>query len=126
MLTSSLNSRRTGGRTVLKNLIEMLQMVHDDIAMFFENGQGEEEMEAAGEIVCPKGFPETEDVRPFKFALVPNDQHTEEEEKVGAVGGLEVQVELRIHELDKMVDGEELGAHAGLVTEKVVFLYLLA
>lgn len=111
-------------RTVLKNLVEMLQMVHDDIAMFFKNGQGEEEMEAAGEIICPEGLPETEDVCPFEFALVPYDQHAEEEEKVGAVGGLKMKVELWIHELDEVVDGEELGAHAGLVAEEVVFLLL--
>lgn len=35
-----------------------------------------------------------------------------------------MQVELRIHELDEVVDGEELGAHAGLVAEEVVFLLL--
>lgn len=111
-------------RTVLKNLVEMLQMIHDDITMFFKNGQCEKEMEAAGEIICPKGFPETEDVCPFEFALVPYDQHAEEEEKVCAVGRLEVQVELGVHELDEVVNGEELSAHAGLVAEEVLFLLL--
>lgn len=114
------------GRTVLKNFVEVLQMIHDDIAMLFENGQGEEEMEAAGEIICPERFPETENVRPFEFALVPDNQHAEEKEEVGAVGGLEVQVELGVHELNEVVDGEELGAHAGLVAEEVLFLYSLA
>lgn len=47
-------------------------MIHDDIAMFFEDSQGEEEMKAAGEIVCPEGFPETENVCPFEFAFVPD------------------------------------------------------
>lgn len=113
-------------RTVFENLVEMLQMIHNDIPMFLKNGQGEEEMEAAGEVVCPQGFPETEDVCPFELALVPDEKHAEEEEKVGAVGGLQVQVELGVHELDEVVNREELGAHAGLVAEEVLFLLLLA
>ena len=33
-----------------------------------------------------------------------------------------MQVQLRIHELDEVVEGEQLGAHAGLVTEEISFL----
>lgn len=58
----------------------------------------------------------------MKFALVPDEQHAEEEEEVGGVCGLEVEVEGGVHELDEVVEGEELGAHAGLVAEEVTFL----
>lgn len=34
-----------------------------------------------------------------------------------------MEVELRVHELDEVVNGEELGVHAGLIAEEVLFLY---
>ena len=63
-----------------------------------------------------------ESVSPFKFAFVPNKKHAKEEEKVGGVGRLEVQIEFGIHELNEVVEGKELGTHAGLVAEEVPFL----
>ena len=33
-----------------------------------------------------------------------------------------MEVEGRVHELDEVVEGEELGAHAGLITEEIAFL----
>jgi hypothetical protein len=64
----------------------MLQMVHDDITVFFENGESNEKMEVAGQIVCPKRFPQAEDVPPTELALVPNEQHAEIEKEVSAIG----------------------------------------
>lgn len=98
-------------------------MIHDDVAVLFQNPQGNEQMETARKIVCPERFPETQYVGPFKFPLVPDKEHSEEEEKVGAVRGLQMEVELRVHKLDEVVNGEELGAHAGLIAEEVLFLY---
>ena len=49
---------------------------------------------------------------PFKFALVPHEQHTEEEKEIGGVSGLEVKVEGRIDKLDEVVEGEQLSSHA--------------
>lgn len=82
-------------------------------------------MKVATQEVGPEGFPESEHIYPFEFALVPDEQHTEEEEKVGRVGTLEVEVEVRIHELDEVIECEELGTHAGLIAEKVTLLYIL-
>lgn len=83
-----------GRLTVFQNLVKMLQVVHDDITMFLENGQRNEQMEAAGEIICPECLPETKDISPFKLALVPDQQHAEEEKEVGAISGLQMQIEL--------------------------------
>lgn len=33
-----------------------------------------------------------------------------------------MEIEGWVHELDEMVEGQELGAHAGLVTQEVSFL----
>lgn len=76
--------------TVFKDFVKVFQVLHDDVAVFFEDGEGDEEVEAAGEVVGPEGFPEAQDVGPFELALVPDEEHAEEEEKVGRVGGLEV------------------------------------
>jgi hypothetical protein len=70
---------------VFQHLIEMFQVVHYDVAMFLENSECNKKMEAAGEIVRPKGFPQAKCVAPFELALVPNKQHSEKEEKVCAV-----------------------------------------
>ena len=45
-------------------------------------------MKATGKIVRPKDFPEMQHIHPGKLALVPYQQHAEEEKEVGAVGGL--------------------------------------
>ena len=80
-------------------------------------------MEVGGCIVSPEGFPETQDVQPGEFALVPDEQHAEEEEKVCGVDALEVQVEFWVEELDEVVEGSELEAHATLVAKEVAFLW---
>ena len=72
--------------------------------------------------IRPEPLPQAQDIRPLEFTLVPDEQHAEEEEEVGRVGGLEVQVELGVHELDKVVKGEELGTHTGLIAEEVALL----
>lgn len=87
-------------RTVFQNLVEMLQMVHDDVSVLLQDRQCDEQVETAGVVICPQRFPQSKNVPPFKFALVPYQKHTEKEEEIRAVGGLEVKVELRIHELD--------------------------
>lgn len=78
-------------------------MLHDDIAVFFQDGQRDEEVEAAAEPVGPQRLPQTQHVDPFELALVPDEEHAKEEEEVGRVGGLEVEVEFRVHELDEVV-----------------------
>lgn len=60
----------------------------------------------------------------MEFALVPDEQHAEEEEEVGGVCFLEVEVEGWVHELDEVVEGEELSTHAGLITEEVALLVI--
>lgn len=82
-------------------------------------------MKIAAQEVGPEGFPESEHIDPFEFALVPDEQHSEKEEKVGRVGALEVEVEVWIHELDKVIECEELGTHAGLIAEKITLLHIL-
>lgn len=76
-------------------------------------------MELRGEIVRPQALPQTENIRPFKLTLVPDEKHAEEEKEIGRVGGLEVQVEFRIEQLDKMVESSELSPHTSLVTYKI-------
>lgn len=80
-------------------------------------------MEAAGQIVCPLGLPETKNIWPLELPLIPHQQHAEKEEKVGAVGRLEVQIQLRIHQLYQMVKRQQLRTHSGLIPKEVVFLY---
>jgi hypothetical protein len=58
----------------------------------------------------------------MEFPFIPDEEHPEEEKEVGRVGGLEVEVEFGIHELDKVVEGQKLSTHAGLVAEEVSFL----
>lgn len=99
-------------------------MIHNHIAVFLQDAHGHKEMETTGQIVGPQGFPQTEHVGPFKLPLVPDQQHAEKEEEVGAIGGLQVEVELGVHQLHEMVEREELGAHARLVAEEVLFLTL--
>lgn len=70
----------------------MLEMLHDDVSVFFQNGKRDEEVEVAAEEIGPEGFPQAQGVDPFEFALVPDEEHAEKEEKVGGVGGLEVEV----------------------------------
>ena len=51
-------------------------------------------------MVRPQGLPQSEDIGPFKFALVPYEEHTEKEEEVGRVSGLEMKIEGWVHKLD--------------------------
>ena len=69
--------------TVLQHLIKVLQMRHDDISMLFQDGQSNEDVEIAAEVVCPERFPHSQHVVPFKLSLIPYKQHAEEEEEVG-------------------------------------------
>ena len=76
-------------------------------------------MELAAVVVCPEGFPEAKNVCPREFALVPDEEHAEEKEEVGGVCGLEVEVKGWVHQLDELVESEQLIPHAGLVAEEV-------
>lgn len=100
----------------------MLQMLHNYIAVFLKNRKCYEKVKITAQPVGPESFPQTEDIGPFEFALVPDKQHAKEEEKVGGVGGLEVQVEGWIHELDEMIKSKQLSTHAGLVAKEIAFL----
>ena len=64
----------------------MLQVVHDDIPVFFQDRQRNEQVEIAREMVCPQRLPESEDITPVKLTLIPYQKHAEEKEKVRAVG----------------------------------------
>ena len=57
-------------------------------------------MELAAEEIRPEGLPKMQDVGPGELALVPDEQHAEEEEEIGGVSRLEVEVENGIQELD--------------------------
>lgn len=105
--------------TIFQHLIEMQQVDHNDIAMLLQYGEGDEEVEAAAEEVGPEALPQAQDVGPVELALVPDEQHAEEEEEVGAVGGLEVGVQPGVHELDEVVERAQLVPHPGLVAQEV-------
>ena len=81
-------------------------MRHDDIPVLLQNREGDEKMEAAAQVICPEDFPEMKDVRPLEFALVPDQEHAEEEEKVGAVCFLEVLIQLGVHKVNKIVESK--------------------
>ena len=78
-------------------------MRHDDISMLLQNREREEDVEVCAVVVGPQGFPKAQAVGPFHLALVPDEQLAEEEEEICGFGFLEMFVEFRIHELDKMV-----------------------
>lgn len=107
---------------ILEYLVKPAQMLHNHISVFFENGNGDEEVEVCREVVGPEAFPQTQHVQPGELALVPDEQHAEEEEKVCRVDGLEVEVKFWVEQLDEVVQGGELEAHAALVAEEVSFL----
>lgn len=79
-------------------------------------------MELAAQVIGPQHLPQAEDIIPWEFPLIPDEEHAEEEEEVGGVCRLQMCVQLRVHELYKMIEGDKLRAHPGLVTEKVSFL----
>lgn len=97
----------------------MLEVLHNDISVLLENGQSNEEVETTGQVIRPQDLPEVQHVQPRELALVPDEQHAEEEEEVGGISALEVQVKFWVHELDEVVEREKLFTHAALVTEKV-------
>ena len=107
---------------VLEHLVEVPEVRQDGVAVRLEDGAGDEQVEVAREVVGPETLPQAQHVGPGELALVPDEQHAEEEEEVGRVGGLQVQVELRVEELHELVEGGELGAHAGLVAEEIGLL----
>ena len=107
--------------TVFQHLVKVLEVLHDDIAMLFQYGQCNKKVELAALEVGPESLPEAEHICPLKLALIPDKQHSEEEEKVGRVGFFEVEVEGGVHKLDEVVECEKLIAHAGLVAEEVSF-----
>jgi hypothetical protein len=100
----------------------MLQVFHDWRPVLLENSQSDKEVEITAVEIGPETFPQEEHVVPREFPLVPDQQHSEEEEEIRAVRGLEVKIELRVHELDKLVECCELEAHAGLIAEVVALL----
>jgi hypothetical protein len=100
----------------------MLEVCHDDISMPFQYGQSNEDVEVAAIKVGPKSLPEPQDVIPLKLPFVPNQQHAEEEKEIGRIGILEMKIELRIHELHQLIEGEELFSHARLVAKEIPLL----
>jgi hypothetical protein len=102
--------------TILEHFIKVLQMRHDDISVLLQDGKSYEDVKVTTLIVCPQRLPQSKGVGPFELSLVPHKKHAEEEEKVGRVGGLQMEVELRVHELYKVVERRELLAHPGLVS----------
>ena len=82
-------------------------------------------MEVTAQVIGPEGFPESKHIHPFELSLEPNEKHAEEEEEVRGFCGLEVEVELGVHELHEMVKCEELLAHAGLVSKEIPLLVLI-
>jgi hypothetical protein len=97
-------------------------VIHDDISMLFENSQSDKEVKAAAKPIRPERLPESQDVDPHKLSLVPHKQHTKEEEEVCAISSLEMEIELWIHQLNKLVECHELEPHSRLVSEKVPLL----
>ena len=67
-------------------------MLHDYVSVLLQNGQSDEEMELAALEIGPECLPQTKNIRPFKFAFVPHEKHSEEEEEIRRVGGLKVKV----------------------------------
>ena len=108
-----------GIRTIFEHLVKVLQMLHDNVAVLLQDRERDEQVEVGAEVVRPQALPEPQRIGPLELALVPDEQHAEEEEEVGRVGGLEVHVELRVHELHQVVQGEQLRAHPGLVAQEV-------
>src|SRR5690349_14556447 len=97
----------------------MLEVVHDDIPVLLENGHRDEDMIVGAHVIGPEALPEPEHVEPLKLALVPDEEHAEEEEKVGTLGLLEMKVELRVEQLHQLIQRQQLLPHATLVAEKV-------
>ena len=74
--------------TVFQDFVKMFQVVHYHIAVLFQNRQGDEEVEITTELVRPEAFPQAKYVIPYEFALIPDQKHTEKEEKVSAIRAL--------------------------------------
>lgn len=104
---------------IFQHLVKMLQVVHDDIAVLLQDRDRDEEVELRTQVIRPQPLPQSQHVAPFELALVPDEQHAEEEEEIGRVGRLEVEVEGRVEELDELVQRGQLGAHTGLVAHEV-------
>ena len=69
-------------------------------------------MELAAVEIRPETFPQAEHVCPFELTLVPDKKHAEEKEEVGGICGLKMKVECGVHQLDKVVESQQLVSHA--------------
>jgi hypothetical protein len=112
--------------TIFEHFVEMLEMRHDDVSMFLQNCQCNEDVEIATIVISPKRLPESQDIGPFEFSLVPDKEHTEEKEEVCGIGGLEMEIEFRIHNLDEMIECKKLFAHAGLIAKEIALLIIVS
>lgn len=63
-------------------------MRHNDVAMFLQNRQGDEDVKVAAQVIRPETLPESKYVGPFKLPLIPDEKHAEEEKEVGGIGRL--------------------------------------
>ena len=87
-------------------------MTHDDVSVFFENSESNEEMEIATQPIRPKSLPQAKHIRPFEFTFEPDQEHSEEEKEIGGICRLKMKIKSRIHELNKVIKREQLVAHA--------------
>jgi len=80
-------------------------MLHNNIPMLFQNCKRNKQVKLTTHEIRPQAFPKAEYIGPFEFTLVPDEQHAEEEEKVGRIGGLKMQVQRWVHKLNEVVEG---------------------
>lgn len=105
--------------TVFQNLVKVLQMRHDHIAVLLQYRQRHKQVEAAGFVIGPQALPQPQNIHPRELALIPHQQHAEEEEEVRAVRLLQMLPQLGVHKVHQLVERRQLRAHAGLVAQKV-------
>lgn len=115
-----------GRRTVLQDLVEALQVVHDDCPVLLEDRHGYEDMEIGRHKVRPQSFPKSKDILKFEFALVPNQQGAEKEEEICAVEFLQMKIQLRVEKLHEMIERLELQPHSRLVAKEVALLLVVS
>lgn len=90
--------------------------------MLFEDTEGDEKVKVGRVEIGPETLPQGKHIIPRELSLVPDKQHAEEKEKVRTVSALEVQVQLRIHQLYEVVECKQLKSHARLIAKKVALL----
>lgn len=76
-------------------------------------------MKITAQEIGPQHLPKMQNISPRELPFIPNQQHPEEEEKVGRIRALEMQVKLRVHELHEMIEREKLFSHPALVPQEV-------